>query len=100
MGTEYPAIGATILFTIATSAWLGHYMYRVFSGQRTTLDPVLVPIEQIIEDEQSQGRGTNWVALYIENYGSENVRIARRLLKAAALVDEINVSTDDLNAIS
>jgi potassium-transporting ATPase potassium-binding subunit len=48
MGTEYIAIAFTILFTIATSALLGGYMYRVFSGQRTWLDPVFVPIETLV----------------------------------------------------
>jgi K+-transporting ATPase ATPase A chain len=48
MGTEYFAIGFTILFTIATSALLGGYMYRVFSGGRTLLDPVFVPIERLV----------------------------------------------------
>ena len=48
MGTEYIAIGFTILFTIATSTLLGRYMYHVFTGQRTLLDPVLVPIERLV----------------------------------------------------
>ena len=48
MGTEYVAIGFTILFTIATSGLLGGYMYRVFSGDRTLLDPVFVPIERLV----------------------------------------------------
>jgi K+-transporting ATPase ATPase A chain len=48
MGTEYIAVAFTILFTIATSTLLGGYMYRVFSGQRTWLDPVFVPIEKLV----------------------------------------------------
>jgi K+-transporting ATPase ATPase A chain len=48
MGTEYVAVGFTILFTIATSLLLGRYMFHVFSGQRTFLDPVLVPIERLV----------------------------------------------------
>ena len=48
MGTEYIAIGFTILFTIATSALLGRYMFHVFTGQRTLLDPVLLPIERLV----------------------------------------------------
>ena len=48
MGTEYVAVGFTILFTIATSALLGRYMFQVFIGRRTFLDPVLVPIERLI----------------------------------------------------
>ena len=35
MGTEYFAVGFTILFTIATSALLGSYMAKVFTGRRT-----------------------------------------------------------------
>ena len=32
MATEYGAVAFTILFTIATSALLGGYMFRVFTG--------------------------------------------------------------------
>ena len=48
MGTEYLAVAFTILFTIATSGLLGRYMYHVFTGGRTWLDPVLVPIERLV----------------------------------------------------
>jgi K+-transporting ATPase ATPase A chain len=48
MGTEYIAVGFTILFAIATSLLLGRYMFHVFSGQRTPLDPVFVPIERLV----------------------------------------------------
>jgi len=48
MGTEYVAVGFTILFTIATSLLVGRYMFHVFTGQRTWLDPVLVPIERVV----------------------------------------------------
>ena len=48
MGTEYIAVAFTILFTIATSLLLGRYMFKVFTGQRTLLDPVLVPIERLV----------------------------------------------------
>jgi K+-transporting ATPase ATPase A chain len=48
MGTEYLAIAFTILFTIATSLPLGLYMFHVFTGRRTFLDPVLVPIERLV----------------------------------------------------
>ncbi|HEY7185974.1 MAG TPA: potassium-transporting ATPase subunit KdpA [Vicinamibacterales bacterium] len=48
MGTEYVAVGFTILFTIATSLLLGKYMFHVFTGQRTWLDPVLGPIERLV----------------------------------------------------
>jgi potassium-transporting ATPase potassium-binding subunit len=48
MGTEYVAIVVTILFTIATSVLLGRYMFRVFTGGRTLLDPIFVPIERLV----------------------------------------------------
>jgi K+-transporting ATPase ATPase A chain len=48
MGLEYAAVVFTILFTIATSGLLGSYMANVFSGKRTWLDPILVPIERLV----------------------------------------------------
>jgi K+-transporting ATPase ATPase A chain len=48
MGTEFFAVAFTILFTIATSLALGRYMFHVFTGRRTWLDPVLVPIERLV----------------------------------------------------
>jgi K+-transporting ATPase ATPase A chain len=48
MGTEVVAVVFTILFTIATSALLGRYMFQVFTGGRTLLDPILVPIERLV----------------------------------------------------
>jgi K+-transporting ATPase ATPase A chain len=48
MGAEYVAIGFAILVTIATSLPLGHYIFRVFSGRRTPLDSLLVPIERLV----------------------------------------------------
>lgn len=48
MQTEYLAVTFTILFTIATSVPLGLYMFRVFKGERTFLDPVFVPVERLI----------------------------------------------------
>jgi K+-transporting ATPase ATPase A chain len=48
MGTEYIAVSFTVLFTIATSLLLGRYMFNVFTGQRTFLDPILVPIERLV----------------------------------------------------
>jgi K+-transporting ATPase ATPase A chain len=48
MGTEYVAVAFTILFTIGTSVLLGRHMYHVFTGQRTLLDPILVPIERLV----------------------------------------------------
>ena len=46
--TDYIAIAVTVLFTIATSLVLGRYMFKVFTGGRTLLDPVLLPIERLI----------------------------------------------------
>ena len=48
MGAEYAAVGLTILFTIATSVPLGHYMFKVFSGRKTLLDPLFAPIERLV----------------------------------------------------
>ncbi len=48
MATEYVAIVFTVLFTIATSGLLGRYMYHVFTGKRTWLDPILVPLERLV----------------------------------------------------
>jgi K+-transporting ATPase ATPase A chain len=48
MGTEYVAVAFTILFTIATSGLLGLYMTKVFTGKRTFLDPIFVPIERLV----------------------------------------------------
>jgi K+-transporting ATPase ATPase A chain len=48
MGTEYLAVGFTILFTMATSLLLGRYMFHVFTGRRTLLDPIFLPIERLV----------------------------------------------------
>ena len=48
MSSEYLAIVFTIAFTIATSLLLGRYMFKVFTGKRTLLDPVLVAIERVV----------------------------------------------------
>ena len=48
MGTEIIAIIFTIAITIATSIPLGRYMARVFSGERTLLDPLLLPTERLV----------------------------------------------------
>jgi potassium-transporting ATPase potassium-binding subunit len=48
MGTEYFAVTFTILVTILTSLPLGRYMFHVFTGQRTFLDPVLAPVERLV----------------------------------------------------
>ena len=48
MGTEYLAVSFTILFTIATSLPLGRYIFQVFTGKRTPLDPILLPVERVV----------------------------------------------------
>jgi potassium-transporting ATPase potassium-binding subunit len=48
MALEYAAVAFTILFTVLTSLPLGRYMARVFQGERTLLDPVLLPIERLV----------------------------------------------------
>jgi K+-transporting ATPase ATPase A chain len=48
MGLEYAAVAFTILFTVVTSLPLGRYMARVFQGERTWLDPALLPIERLV----------------------------------------------------
>src|SRR5262245_14310236 len=48
MGLEVAAILFTVLLTIITSVPLGRYIFRVFSGKKTWLDPVLVPIERLV----------------------------------------------------
>ncbi len=48
MTTEFVAVVLTILFTIATSLVVGRYMFKVFTGGRTLLDPILVPIERLV----------------------------------------------------
>lgn len=45
MDTEFLAVAFTVALTIATSVPLGRYLARVFTGERTWLDPVLGPIE-------------------------------------------------------
>ena len=48
MTLEFAAVAFTIAFTIATSIPLGGYMARVFTGKRTWLDPVLLPVERLV----------------------------------------------------
>ena len=48
MGTEYLAVGLTVALVVVTSIPLGRYIARVFTGQRTWLDPVLLPIERVV----------------------------------------------------
>ncbi|MGE0702506.1 MAG: potassium-transporting ATPase subunit KdpA [Vicinamibacterales bacterium] len=42
------AVAFTILFLIATSLPLGRHMAKVFTGQRTILDPLFLPIERLV----------------------------------------------------
>jgi potassium-transporting ATPase potassium-binding subunit len=73
MGTEFIAVAVTILFTIATSLLLGRYMFQVFSGRRTLLDPLLLPIERLIlrvigvDANQQQGWKQYSLSLLISN---------------------------------
>jgi K+-transporting ATPase ATPase A chain len=48
MGTEYVAVAFTVVLLVVTSLPLGRYVARVFTGQRTPLDPVLLPIERLV----------------------------------------------------
>src|SRR4051812_30897708 len=48
MPLEIFAVVLTIAITIATSVPVGRYMARVFTGARTWLDPVCVPIERLV----------------------------------------------------
>lgn len=48
MATELLAVVLTIALAVATSIPIGRYMARVFAGQRTWLDPVLLPIERLV----------------------------------------------------
>ena len=48
MGTEILAVVVVIGFTIVTSLAIGQYMFKVFTGRRTLLDPVFVPIERLV----------------------------------------------------
>jgi K+-transporting ATPase ATPase A chain len=48
MQTEVAAVALTIAITIATTIPVGRYMARVFSGARTPLDPLFVPLERLV----------------------------------------------------
>jgi K+-transporting ATPase ATPase A chain len=48
MITDYLAVGFLVLVTIATSVPLGRYMARVFTGERTFLDPLAGPLERLV----------------------------------------------------
>jgi K+-transporting ATPase ATPase A chain len=73
MTTEYFAVAFTILFTIATSLLVGRYMFRVFTGKRTILDPIFGPIERLIlrvlgvKEEEQQDWKRYALSLMISN---------------------------------
>jgi len=73
MGTEFIAVGFTILFLIVTSLPLGRYMAQVFTGQRTILDPIFLPIERLVlrltgvDPDQQQDWKQYSVSLLISN---------------------------------
>ena len=48
MATELIAVVLTIALTVATSIPIGRYMARVFSGEKTLLDPVFLPVERLV----------------------------------------------------
>jgi K+-transporting ATPase ATPase A chain len=48
MGAEILDVVLTILIIVATSVPVGIYMYRVFAGRRTFLDPIFVPLERLV----------------------------------------------------
>lgn len=48
MTLEFLAIILTVALTVATSIPIGAYMARVFSGGKTWLDPVFLPIERAV----------------------------------------------------
>ena len=48
MGTEYLSVLFTVVLVGATSVPLGRYIARIFTGQRTPLDPFLRPIERLV----------------------------------------------------
>jgi K+-transporting ATPase ATPase A chain len=48
MSTEILAVVLTIALTAATAIPMGRYMARVFTGGRTWLDPVFVPVERLV----------------------------------------------------
>lgn len=48
MAQGFLQIGLTLCLVIAITPWLGRYIARVFSGERTLLDPLMLPIERSI----------------------------------------------------
>jgi K+-transporting ATPase ATPase A chain len=48
MGNEILAVVLTVAITIATSILVGRYMARVFTGAKTWLDPLFLPVERLV----------------------------------------------------
>jgi K+-transporting ATPase ATPase A chain len=48
MGAELLDVVLTILAVVVTSVPVGIYMFRVFAGRRTLLDPIFVPLERLV----------------------------------------------------
>ena len=48
MGTDIVTNLAIIAIIVATSLPIGRYVWKVFTDQRTWLDPVLGPIERVV----------------------------------------------------
>lgn len=73
MASEYLAVALTVALAIFTSLPLGRYLARVFTGQRTWLDPVLLPIERLmlrlirVDPEQQQDWKQYSISLLISN---------------------------------
>lgn len=73
MSTEVVAVAFIILFSIATSLVIGRYMFHVFTGHRTWLDPVLVPVERLVlrlvgvDDRREQDWKQYSVSLLVSN---------------------------------
>ncbi len=48
MAADYLAVAFTVVLLVATSVPIGRYIARVFTGEPTPLDPVLLPIERVV----------------------------------------------------
>ena len=63
-----------LVLLIALAALLGHYMFKVYNGERTRLDRVLIPLEQLIyrltgvEAEKEMGWREYAAALLVFNF--------------------------------
>ena len=98
MSTEIFAVAFTIVFTIVTSLAIGEYMFKVFSGRRTLLDPIFVPIERLVlrltgvdSDEQQDWKRYS-IALLASNLAMWVVTFAIVLLQRALPVNPDGIS--------